>query len=293
MTAAACPDTPPAAPDRAAHRRLEPDLVDALRADPGTRVLQVCGDAVPVDAAGALRWATPAASADATAWAFLGVDRAGTALLAAAASPPAPAGWRSLRECAAALTPEDLDRALTAVSLGRWLRDAPFCAACGAETLVAQAGWSRHCPSCGRTHFPRTDPAVIVAITDAAGDRILLGSNAAWPAGRYSCFAGFAEAGESLEDAVRREVFEEAGVVVRDPVYQGSQPWPYPRSLMLGFRAVTDAETARADGEEIAEVRWFTRAEIAAAQAGEGDVTLPGSASIAFRMIRDWLAETP
>ncbi|MFT4307257.1 MAG: NAD(+) diphosphatase, partial [Microbacterium sp.] len=223
----------------------------------------------------------------------LGVDGTGAGLLAAVHEAPAPAGWRSLRACAATLTPEELDRAVTAVSLGRWLRDAPFCAACGARTQIAQAGWSRQCPSCGGTHFPRTDPAVIVAITNAAGDRILLGSNAAWPADRYSCFAGFAEAGESLEDAVRREVLEEAGVLVRDPVYQGSQPWPYPRSLMLGFRAVTDAETAQADGEEIVDARWFTRAEIAAAHAGEGRFTLPGPASIAFRMIGDWLAEAP
>ena len=166
------------------------------------------------------------------------------------------------------------------------------CPACGAATELEQAGWSRHCPACGRVHFPRTDPAVIVAVTDADGERLLLGSNAAWPQGRYSCFAGFAEAGESLESAVQREVEEEAGVPVADAVYQGSQPWPYPRSLMLGFRAVTaDSDAARPDGEEIVDVRWFTRDEIAAALAGEGGITLPGPASIAHRLITQWLGE--
>ncbi len=155
----------------------------------------------------------------------------------------------------------------TAVALAGWLRDAAFCPACGTHTLVRQAGWSRHCPNCGREHFPRTDPAVIVLVSSADDpNRVLLGANAAWGGSRYSCFAGFAEAGESLEATVAREVFEEAGVRLTDIEYRGSQVWPYPRSLMLGFRAraIRDDE-ARADGAEIADVRWFDRSEVGAA----------------------------
>jgi NAD+ diphosphatase len=157
---------------------------------------------------------------------------------------------------------------------------------------VRSAGWSRHCPSCGREHFPRTDPAVIVAITSARHpDRLLLGSNAMWAGTRFSCFAGFVEAGESLEAAVAREVREEAGVEVVDVRYRGSQAWPYPRSLMLGFLATaTDDAAAEPDGDEILEVRWFERSEIGAGLAGESDLLLPGRASIAHRLISDWHA---
>jgi NAD+ diphosphatase len=128
------------------------------------------------------------------------------------------------------------------------------------------SGWMRACPECGREHFPRTDPAVIVAIDSATDpDRLLLGANAAWGGQRYSCFAGFVEAGESLESAVERELFEEAHVRVRDIRYRASQSWPYPRSLMLGFRAtaVDDGEVLP-DGDEIISLRWFTRDEIGA-----------------------------
>jgi len=160
--------------------------------------------------------------------------------------------------------------------------------------MLADAGWSRRCPSCGRQHFPRTDPAVIVAITSAVDpDILLLGTNALWDANHFSCFAGFVEAGESLESAVRREVAEESGITVATAEYRGSQAWPYPRSLMLGFLATAaDDDAARADGDEIAALRWFTRDEIGAGLEGEGDVVLPGTASIAHRLIRDWHAGT-
>ncbi len=229
-------------------------------------------------------------------WAFLGRDDQGAAVVLAVLAEDAPDGlvpdavWAPLRAAGGDLPPAEAELLTIAVALAGWLRDAPFCPACGTLTQLRHAGWSRHCPACGREHFPRTDPAVIVLVTSArSGDRVLLGANAAWGGRRYSCFAGFAEAGESLEDAVAREVEEEAGVRLHDITYRGSQAWPYPRSLMLGFRAeVVDDRAARPDGDEIVEVRWFTRDEIGAALRGEADVQLPGSASIARRLIDEW-----
>ncbi|WP_308194201.1 NAD(+) diphosphatase [Microbacterium sp. VKM Ac-2923] len=229
-------------------------------------------------------------------WAFLGRDDDRHAVVLAVLDDSASdllvpdAVWAPLRAAGGELPAGEADLLTTAVALAGWLRDAPFCPACGSRTLTGHAGWSRHCPVCGREHFPRTDPAVIVLVTSAeSDDRILLGANAAWGGQRYSCFAGFAEAGESLEDAVAREVQEESGVRLRDIAYRGSQAWPYPRSLMLGFRArVVDDGDARADGHEIVEVRWFTRDEVGAALRGEADVQLPGAASIARRLIDDW-----
>jgi NAD+ diphosphatase len=290
--------------DRCADERSADDLLDRLRADAATRVLVIHGDLAPLAAAPAgadgrhpaLHYVTPAEAPETAVWSFLGRDASGRAVIAAsfgqdAGSPfEAPGGWRSLRLVGGDLSPDDAGAFIEGLSLGRWLLDAPHCPACGALTEIRDAGWSRHCPVCGRQHFPRTDPAVIVAITSASDpDRLLLGSNALWGANRFSCFAGFAEAGESLEAAVVREVREESGVAVRDLRYRGSQAWPYPRSLMLGFLATAvDDEAAEADGEEIAAVRWFSRAEIGAALAGESDVLLPGRASIAHRLISDW-----
>ncbi|WP_136035436.1 NAD(+) diphosphatase, partial [Microbacterium sp. K35] len=179
-----------------------------------------------------------------------------------------------------------------AVALAGWLRDAPFCPTCGGGTELRQAGWSRRCLVCGREHFPRTDPAVIVAVESADGERLLLGANANWGGRMYSCFAGFTEAGESLESTVHREIEEESGVRLSDVRYVSSQAWPFPRSLMVGFRAVVEDEAAaRADGEEIIDVRWFTRDEIGSALAGEGPVGLPGPASIARALIVQWYEE--
>ncbi|MFN3950105.1 NAD(+) diphosphatase [Microbacterium sp.] len=229
-------------------------------------------------------------------WAFLGRDARGVAVVLAVLSDGAPesvvadAEWAPLRAVGGDLPEGEAELLTTAAALAGWLRDAAFCPACGARTELRHAGWSRHCPVCGREHFPRTDPAVIVLVRSATDDdRILLGANAAWGGSRYSCFAGFAEAGESLEDAVRREVGEESGVRLHEIEYRGSQAWPYPRSLMLGFRArVVDDAEARPDGDEIVEVRWFDRDEVGAALRGEGAAQLPGAASIAHRLIVDW-----
>jgi len=304
MTAPESTSLPPLARpglDRAAGERLTPGLIEAAREDAATRVLVIAGDSAPLAAPDSLWWRGPSDVPADAEWAFLGRHADGFALLAAVFPSQedelfaAPAGWAGLRAVGALLSGHDAGAFVAALSLGRWLIDAPFCPACGTRTILGDAGWSRRCPHCGRQHFPRTDPAVIVAITSAEdSDLLLLGSNALWGADRFSCFAGFVEAGESLETAVRREVAEESGVDVGHIAYRGSQAWPYPRSLMVGFLAAAlDDSAARADGEEIAAVRWFTRDEIGRALAGEGDVVLPGPASIAHRLIADWHAERP
>jgi NAD+ diphosphatase len=155
--------------------------------------------------------------------------------------------------------------------------------------VVEESGWVRRCPADGSQVFPRTDPAVIVLITDA-DDRILLGSNALWENNRYSLLAGFVEPGESLESAVIREMFEESGLHVVDPVYLGSQPWPFPASIMFGFTVRLapgqSPEALAPDGEEILDLRWFSRDELRAAS---DDIVLPGPSSIAHAIIERWL----
>lgn len=285
--------------DRSGDERVDDALLGCLRADRSSRVLLVRRDAAPMrDGRLVLVEAGSPASGGVPVreWAFLGRSADGAAVLLAVVADDAPddlvpdAAWAALRAAGGDLPATEAEVFTNAVALAGWLRDAPFCPACGTRTEVRHAGWSRHCPNCGREHFPRTDPAVIVLVQSAeSDDRILLGANAAWGGDRYSCFAGFAEAGESLEDAVRREVGEESGVRLDDIVYRGSQAWPYPRSLMLGFSArVIDDDDARADGEEIVEVRWFDREEIGASLRGEGTAQLPGPASIARRLIEDW-----
>lgn len=289
---------PGGALDRSGAERDVDGLLDRARAASDTRVLVVHADAAPVRDSRLATVSVPSLG-QVREWAFLGRASDGAALLLAVVEDetvivlPPDALWAPLRAVGGDLPAEEAEILGTAVALAGWLRDAAFCPACGTATVLRQAGWSRHCPNCGREHFPRTDPAVIVLISSADDpDRVLLGANAAWGGNRYSCFAGFAEAGESLEDTVAREVCEESGVRLEAIEYRGSQVWPYPRSLMLGFRArAIDDDEARADGDEIVEVRWFDRDEIGAALRGETAVQLPGAASIAHRLIDDWYRE--
>ncbi|MGH3691921.1 MAG: NAD(+) diphosphatase [Microbacterium sp.] len=280
--------------DRAAELREEPDVLDRLREDPATRVIVVREGRVRVVESELLR-VTPDAVVEAT-WALLGRDVDGTVLLLAAAPPEHDALdtapdeiWLGLRDLGGRIDGQESELLISAIALAGWLRDAPFCPACGGATELQQGGWSRRCLVCGRQHFPRTDPAVIVAVESRDGERLLLGANANWGGRMFSCFAGFTEAGESLESTAYREIEEESGVRLSALRYISSQAWPFPRSLMVGFRAIVDDESAaRPDGEEIIEVRWFTRAEIGTALAGDGPVGLPGPASIARALIVDW-----
>lgn len=177
-----------------------------------------------------------------------------------------------------------------AVALVRWHAMAPHCESCGGTTVPDAGGVRRVCPACGTLAFPRQDPAVIVAVLDPA-DRLLLASQRAWPPDRVSIIAGFVEAGESLEQACWREVAEEVGVTLESAVYVASQPWPMPRSLMLGFVAATQQTTVDPDGDEIAWGRFWTRGEVREA-VDAGSIRLPGRTSIARDLIGRWLAGT-
>jgi NAD+ diphosphatase len=164
-----------------------------------------------------------------------------------------------------------------------WKRRHRHCGSCGAAAVPEQAGHVMRCSdgACGATWFPRVDPAIIVLVTD--GERALLGRQAAWPAGRYSTLAGFVEPGESLEDTVHREVFEETGVRLAGIEYHSSQPWPFPSSLMLGFTAMAASTDIRVDDDELEDARWFSRDDITA-----GRVVLPPPTSVSFQLISSW-----
>ncbi|MEA2331034.1 MAG: diphosphatase [Thermoleophilaceae bacterium] len=196
-----------------------------------------------------------------------------------------PAG---LREAATGLPAEEAALAAYAASLVSWHRRHRFCASCGAPTESADGGHERRCTACDAHHFPRTDPVVIVRVTDGA-DRLLLGRQPSWPTGRFSVLAGFVEPGETLEEAVRREVLEESGVMVESAAYVASQPWPFPSSLMIGFNAVGTGGDPRPGDGELSEVRWFARAEVEAAAAEQGEILLPPAYSISRRLIDAWL----
>ena len=283
--------------DRAAHLRDEPGIVEALRESGDVRVVVVRDGRVRIDDGTLVTVAADEVSE--AQWALLGRHSdTGPLLLAAEAVSAdsidaAPAEtWFGLRDAGGLLDPESTELLVESIALAGWLDDARFCARCGSESELRQGGWSRRCHTCQQDIFPRTDPAVIVAVESKDGEKLLLGANANWHGRMYSCFAGFVEAGESLELTVHREIDEEAGVRLDSVRYVGSQPWPYPRSLMVGFRATaSDERRARPDGEEIIDVRWFTRDEIGSALRGDGPVGLPGPASIARALIQGWYEE--
>lgn len=210
---------------------------------------------------------------------------------AAKAIEPNETNWHELRKSGSGLHPRDAALFTQALAIHNWHETHQHCPNCGAITVMQQGGWSRLCVSEDRQLFPRTDAAVIVSITDDA-DRLLLGTQGSWDQNRWSILAGFVEAAESLEAAVIREMKEESGLLVTNPVYIGSQAWPYPYSLMLGFTAQVDSsntpESIKPDGVEIAKLRWFTRAEL---KAEAKNILLPAKISIARSMIEHWLGE--
>ncbi len=273
--------------DRAAPHRGDPAWLAERWRDPTSRVLVVCGGEAVVtedDPALVLVSATSVPGAPSQRW-FLGLDDA-TALFAT--SGPLPEGGRrtNLRESGALLSDRDAGLLTTAVALESWHATHAHCPRCGTPTDVADGGMVRICPADGSMQHPRVDPAVIMAVLDA-DDRLLLAHQARWPARRFSTLAGFVEPGESLEQAVAREVHEETGVTVRSSTYLGSQPWPFPQSLMLGFVAYASTTDIAVDGAEVTQARWFSRADLGSAVTAE-QIVLPPRVSIARRLIERW-----
>jgi NAD+ diphosphatase len=266
--------------DRAADRRADEAWIAAARNDPRARAVVVGPGGVAL--AGETPQLVSLEGLDAADGYFLGIADGMPLFVVPAAEGTELTG---LREAASILSQADAGLVAYASALVHWHDTHRYCGVCGEQTESREAGHSRRCPN-GHAHHPRTDPVVIMLVSD--GDRLLLGRRPPWPAGRYSCLAGFVEPGESLEAAVAREVLEEAGVVVERVEYRLSQPWPFPLSLMLGFEATYAFGEARVADSELEDVAWFTRDEIAA-----GAPLLPPPFTIARRLIDGWLAGTP
>lgn len=281
--------------DRAGARRADEAWLEERWADPETRVLVVSGTRVrPAD--GALDWVAPADAPDGLrvllgehdgrAWFAVIVD-------AEVSRAAAPGEWTPLRGLLPFLADDALAGAplvFHALGLAEWLWATRFCPRCGEPLTPRAAGHELACAN-GHVQFPRTDPAVIMIVTagepGAEDERCLLGRQAVWPEGRYSTLAGFCEPGETLEDAVRREVREESGVVVGDVEYFGNQPWPLPASLMLGFVGRATSTEIEVDRHELEDARWFTRAEMTDL-AEAGTLLLPRGVSISRSLVEHW-----
>jgi NAD+ diphosphatase len=283
--------------DRATLRRADGAWVKAAWADPRSRVLVVSDSQALVRSADGrpeLVFISSAEAPEGTKF-LLGVDTDDVAYFGVSV----PGGVSrvrsgeddvqpmSLRQVGALLSDRDAGLLTHAVALANWHDTHTHCPRDGTPTVPAPAGHLTTCPTDGSEHFPRLDPAVIMLVTDP-DDRCLLARNALWPKGRMSVLAGFVEPGESAEHAVAREVFEETAITVGHIRYLGSQPWPMPRSLMLGFQAAAPAgQRITVDAEEIGEARWFTREEMLAA-IGTGELALAPTSSIARRLIEFW-----
>ena len=279
--------------DRMGPRRTDAAWLADRRADPASRVVVATSDGVLVDPDGTPATVAVSEVPDDAETVLLGVGHDGAAVFAADPGPERGVALRpeaslvGLRDVAAMSALADANLLAHATGLLNWHRRHRFCANCGAATDTAEAGYVRECPNCGAQHHPRTDPVVITLVTD--GDRVLLGRNANWPERRFSCLAGFVEPGESLEQAVEREVGEEAGVRVADVRYVSSQPWPFPASLMLGFEATYTGGDPHPHDRELQAVEWFTREDLRRAAAGDGNVTIPPPLAIARRLMDGWL----
>jgi NAD+ diphosphatase len=287
--------------DRAGERRTDQTWLDEAWASPETRVLVLAGNRLrPVE--GAVSWVSSTEAdrtgegtrvllgeRDGRAW-FAHVVDAGQVERAGEGAEE----WVGIREVLPHLAGAGVEQAplvFHAIGLAEWLFATRFCPRCGGRLEPRLAGHELECVECHRRQFPRVDPAVIMAVTygeaGAPDEELLLGRQEAWPAGRYSTLAGFLEPGETLEDAVRREVAEETGVVVGEVTYFGNQPWPLPSSLMLGFHAKATSRDIRVDGLELQDARWFTR-DLMRQETGAGTLVLPGGVSISRSLVEDW-----
>ncbi len=289
--------------DRADHLRDDMDALLELALSPQARLIPVWRQQslIRLGPASPEAHHLPVAEAllqDAHEWVFLGLDASGAAHVAIDVSkheePPrfdAQGYFEDLRAVGPAMSHEEGAILALARGLTTWHNRHRFCGVCGSPTESRRGGHERKCLNldCGAPHFPRTDPAVIMLIHDG-GDRIVLGRQAVWPPGMHSVLAGFVEPGESLEDAVAREVMEEAGLPVADVRYHSSQPWPFPSSIMLGFTGRALSTELNVNTDEVEEARWYSRAELKASPEDE-TFKLPRRDSIARRLVDDWLAE--
>lgn len=266
--------------DRHANRRPDSTAMSALRNHPQARVLDLSSLSFEAESL----WQP--VSPDMEVLIYLGDDGDQPRFVHGAVV-DSDGSWQRLR-FAAELDDGQSRWVTAALGLVHWHDNHRYCNNCGAITQIRDAGWLRLCGGCGRESYPRTDPAVIMAVVDREG-RLLLHRAPHWPADRYSTLAGFVEPGESLEQAVRRETLEECGVDVTDVVYAGSQPWPFPRSVMVGFFALAQHTALELDPVEVADARWFTRKEFTASLAS-GALAEPSAVSISGELIRHWLA---
>ncbi|WP_153398413.1 NAD(+) diphosphatase [Ornithinicoccus halotolerans] len=286
--------------DRSQAARREPDVLQRALKSSRTRVLDLADGRVRtcrVDGQLRLVLRQPGIEDSRPLGFWLGRDQDGVDYVALVHDDPtAPdrpdtsaKGWRTLREAGAELNDTEAGVFTTALALAQWHARHPHCPRCGSPTEVVEAGWMRRCPEDGSEHHPRTDAAIIVAVTDR-DNRLLLARGPHWPETRMSVLAGFVEAGESLESAVAREVHEEVGIRVQDITYRGNQPWPFPASLMVGFTARAVDVELHIDGEEIVQAEWFSRGELGWAVRTE-QIALPPRVSIARRLIEDWFGD--
>jgi NAD+ diphosphatase len=268
--------------DRADALRADDTAIQALAASDAALQLQWRDGLPELSEEGRLTWG-PAANPHL----FLGFDGRSPCF---SAIEDVTADARTAFPLMALLAAEDAPLFAAALSLARWHGRHRFCANCGHLSEIVRGGWSRHCPACGAEHYPRVDPVVIM-LAEHDG-KLLLGRQPHYPPGRFSALAGFVEVGETLEAAVARELYEEAGIRVRNVRYVASQPWPFPSSLMIGCHAAAESPELRIDTTELDDARWFSRDEIAAAFSGDADAPFlpPPKAAIARTLLERWLA---
>jgi NAD+ diphosphatase len=278
--------------DRADHIRADPDALAGLM-NWRARLLKLDGLMPVISDVGELCWGTLADAADDAELVFLGlIDGKGcfAAVPDQGATGPAyanPAIWQAMQTLAL----PDLATYGVARSLVDWHARHQFCARCGANTKLTKGGWQRNCDTCEAQHFPRTDPVTIMLVEHEG--RLLLGRQPRFPVRMFSALAGFVEPGETIEEAVAREVHEEAGIRVRDVTYLATQPWPFPSQLMIGCHSFCDDPDITIDETELEDARWFTRAELeearAAGEAGTETLIFPRSFAIAYNLMTWWL----
>lgn len=291
--------------DRLDYRRRDPEWIAARLQDPATRFLPVSklAPAIRSQDAYELCWSDGSVlsqKADGSDPVLLGARGEEILFAVDVTGPDEPAKalgltgveFPDLRAAAARLSGEDASIAAQARHIVDWHSRHRFCPGCGQPTQARDAGWSRRCPSCSTEHFPRTDPVAIMLVH--RGDRCLLGRQPSWPKPFFSALAGFVEPGETLEETVRREVKEEAGIDVGTVRYHSSQPWPFPASLMMGCMAAATSEAITVDTSELEEAAWFTRDEVRAALRRPTDtLAVPPKMAIAHALLRVWAEEEP